>query len=133
MSEEILDRLRAGLDTFNRTGEFESDLLDPNLELHQASSIIDTAGVFHGRDGLRASLRELQEAFDDLSFEAERIIETQGGEFVAFIRVRGRGRGSGMQIDNAIAWVVALRDDKIVRIVVYEEQAEALEAAGLSE
>jgi ketosteroid isomerase-like protein len=133
MSEEIIDRLRAGLDAFNQTGEIESDLLDPNLEMHQASSIIDTAGVFHGRDGLRAALRELQEAFDDLSFEPEKIIETPGGELVAFIRVRGRGRGSGMEMDNAIAWVVALRDDKIVRIVVYEERADALEAAGLSE
>jgi ketosteroid isomerase-like protein len=78
-------------------------------------------------------LRELQEAFDDLNFEAEKIIETPGGELLVFIRVRGRGRGSGMEIDNAIAWIVALRDGKVVRIVAYEERADALEAAGLSD
>jgi len=133
MSEETIDRLRAALDAFNRTGEIGPDLLDSNIEMHQASSIIDTAGVFHGREGLREMLGELQEAFEDLSFEAEEISETPEGEIVAFIRVRGRGKGSGIEVDNAIAWVVTLRDDSIARIVVYEERAEALEAAGLSE
>lgn len=132
-SQENLDRLRAGFALFNRTGEIDIDRYAPDVELHQASSIIDTAGTFHGRDGLRASLQELREAFDDLSFEAEKFIEAPGGEIVVFIRARGRGRGSGMEIDNSIAWVLSLRDDQIARIVVYEEQAEALKAAGLAE
>jgi ketosteroid isomerase-like protein len=133
MSQEIVDRLRAGLDRFNRTGEIEVGFLAPDFEMHQASSIVDTAGVFHGPDALRDSLRELEESFDDLSFQAERFIEAPGGEVVVFIHSRGRGRGSGLEIDNHIAWVWTFRGDQAVRLAVYEEQAEALEAAGLSE
>jgi len=36
-------------------------------------------------------------------------------------------------IDNHIAWVWTFRGDKAVRLVVYEEQAEALKAVGLTQ
>jgi ketosteroid isomerase-like protein len=71
--------------------------------------------------------------FEQLRFEAERFTEAPGGEVVVLIRARGRGRGSGVGIDNRIAHVWTFRDDKAVRLVVYEEQAEALKAAGLRE
>src|SRR2546425_1188302 len=128
MSQENIDRLRAAMEVFNRTGEINVEFLAPDFEMHQASSIIDTAGVFHGRDALRDSLRELRESFEELSFEAEKFIEAPGGEVVVFIRARGRGRGSRVEIDNHIAQVWTFRDDEAVRLVVYEEQAEALEA-----
>ena len=133
MSQENIDQLRAGFEAFNRTGEIILDHLAPDFELHQASSIVDTAGVFHGPDAFRDVLRELQGAFEELSFEAEEFIEAPGGDIVVFIHARGRGRGSGIEIDNHIAQVWTYRDDKAIRMVAYEERAEALEAAGLRE
>ena len=50
-----------------------------------------------------------------------------------FIRARGRGRGSGAELDNRIAQVWTIRDDKAIRLVAYEERADALKAVGLSE
>jgi ketosteroid isomerase-like protein len=131
-SEENVARLRAGIEAFRRTGRIDSGFLAPDFEVHQASSIVDTAGVFRGPDAPQASLRELEESFEELSFDAERFIEAPGGEIVVFIHARGQGRGSGVKIDNHIAWVFTYRDDKPVRLVVYEEQAEALEAVGLA-
>jgi ketosteroid isomerase-like protein len=52
---------------------------------------------------------------------------------VVFIRARARGRGSGVETDNRIAHVWTFREDKAVRMDVFEEQAEALEAVGLRE
>jgi ketosteroid isomerase-like protein len=133
MSQENIDRIRAGFEAFNRTGEITVDHLAPDFELHQASSIVDTAGVFHGPDAFRDVLSELQGAFEELSFEAEEFIEAPNGDIVVFIHARGRGRGSGMEIDNHIAQVWTYRDDKAIRMVAYEERAEALKAAGLKE
>ena len=133
MAQEKVERLRAGLDAFNRTGELNVGFLAPDFELHQASSIIDTAGVFHGRDAIHGSLGELSESFEDLSFEAEEFFGAPGGEVLVFIRARGRGRASGAEMDNRIAWVLTYRGDKVARLVIYEERAEALEAVGLSE
>ena len=133
MSQENIDRIRAGFEAFNRTGEISVDHLASNFELHQASSIVDTAGVFHGPDAFRDVLSELQGAFEELSFEAEEFIEGPSGDIVVFIHARGRGRGSGVEIDNHIAQVWTYRDDKAIRMVAYEDRAEALKAAGLEE
>jgi ketosteroid isomerase-like protein len=132
MSQEKIDRVRAGYDALNR-GETEADvgLLASDFELRQASFIVDTAGVFYGRGAVRDVVRELEEAFEDLSFEPEEFMESPNGEIVVLVHVRGRGRGSGVEIDNRIAHVWTFRDDRAIRIVVYEEQAEALEATGL--
>jgi ketosteroid isomerase-like protein len=132
MSQENIDRLRASYETFSRTGEYDIDLLAPDFEMHQASSIIDTAGVFR-REALRDAWRELQESFEELNMEAEKFIEAPDGEVVVLIRMQGRGRGSGVEIDNRIAHVWTWRDDEVARMVVYEEPAEALEAVGLPE
>jgi len=133
MSQENIKRIRAGFEAFNRTGEITIDHLAPDFELHQASSIVDTAGVFRGPDAFRDMLQELRGAFEELSFEAEEFMEAPGGDIVVFIHARGRGRGSGVEIDNHIGQVWTFRNDKAVRMVAYEERAQALEAAGLSE
>jgi ketosteroid isomerase-like protein len=101
--------------------------------VHQASSIIDTAGFFKGKEAIGRVMRELQEAFDELTLEPEEFLEAPNGEIVVLVHACGRGRGSGMKIDNRIAHVWTCRSDKAVRQVVYEEQAEALEAVGLEE
>ena len=49
------------------------------------------------------------------------------------VRFQGRGRASGIEIDTRLYEVFMLRDGKVLRIDEYEERAEALEAAGLSE
>jgi ketosteroid isomerase-like protein len=131
MSERI-ERLRAGIEEFNRTGEIPAGLYAPEFELHQASSIVDTAGVFHGPGAPQASMDELSESFEDMSFEAEGFHEAPSGEIVALIHARARGRASGLELDNHIAWVFTFRGGMASRLVVYEEQADALEAVGLS-
>ena len=59
-----------------------------------------------------------------------------GGEeglVVALFRMVARGRGSGVEVERKDALVFKLRDSKIVRIGYYNDQAQALEAAGLEE
>jgi ketosteroid isomerase-like protein len=126
-----IERLRAGIEAFNRTGQIDLSFVAPNFEMHQASSIIDTTGVFYGRDALQFALSELEESFENFSYEAEQFLETSDGKVLVLIRARARGRGSGVGIDNRIAWVWTFRDDKAVRLDVYEERDEALEAVGL--
>jgi len=133
MSRENIDRLRAAYETFNQTGEIVVDHLAPDFEMQQASSIIDTAGVFHGPNAFRDVLRELDEAFEDFRTEPEKFIEGPNCEIVVFVRALGRGRGSGAEMDNRIAHVWTFRDGKATRMVAYEEKAEALEAVGLRE
>ena len=74
---------------------------------------------------------ELEESFEDLRYEPQEFIEAPDDQVVVFIRALGRGRGSGIEVDNQIAHVWSYRSNKVVRLVIYEEQAEALAAVGL--
>ena len=131
MPSDRVERLRASLEEFARTGEIPADYFAPDFELHQASSIVDTAGVFRGPGASQASLDELGGSFENMTFEPERILEAPGGELVVLVHARARGRASGLELDNHIAWVWTFRDGKAVRMVVYEEPGDALEAVGL--
>ncbi len=128
MSQENVERVKRAY-----AGDLDPDLLAPDFELHQAPSIIDTDGIFRGRDAIRDVLRELEESFEDFRMEAEKLIEAPDGDVVVFIRARGRGRGSRIEVDNHVAHVWSYRGNTIVRMVVYEEQADALEAVGLGQ
>lgn len=129
--EETIDRLRSGLRAFIRSGETDVGFLASDFELHQAPSIVDTAGVFRGPAALSDSLDELRGSFERLVFEPEEFLAAPGGEIVVLVRARGRGRGSGMEVDNRIAWVWTFRGDQAIRLVVFEEPAAALAAVGL--
>ena len=126
MSQENVERLRRAY-----AGERDPSLLDPAFELHQSPSIVDTDGVFRGPNALRDVARELEESFEDLRYEPQEFIEAPDDQVVVFIRALGRGRGSGIEVDNQIAHVWSYRGNKVVRLVIYEEQAEALAAVGL--
>lgn len=132
MTRQNLDRLRQSIEAFGRSDEIEG-FLAPDFELHQADSIIDTAGVFHGQTAPENALRELGQAFAELKFEAERFVEAPDGRIVVLVHARGRGRGSGVKIDNHIAWIWTFRGDQAVRLEIYEDQTDALEAVGLTD
>lgn len=129
---EAVERLQAALEPFSRTGEIDPAFLAPDFEMRQASSIVDTAGVFRGREALNDALVELQGSFEEISFEAEEFRMCPDGRVFVSVHVRGRGRGSGMEIDNYIAHIWTLREGQAVRLEVYEERTDALEAVGLS-
>ena len=130
MSLEHVERVRRAY-----AGDVDPDMLAPGFEIHQAAhSIIDTDGIFRGRDAIRASLRELEESFDDFRMEPETFIESPDGEVVVCHPSAGTAAEAvAIEVDNRIAHVWSYRGDTIVRMVVYEEQAEALAAVGLSE
>jgi ketosteroid isomerase-like protein len=46
---------------------------------------------------------------------------------------RRRGRVSGIEVSRKIAQVCTVRDGQVIKIVGFDNRAQALEAAGLSE
>ena len=56
-----------------------------------------------------------------------------GEQVVVATRIRGRGRGSGVEVDQRITLLWGLTDGRVTRVAGYRDRSEALEAAGLSE
>jgi ketosteroid isomerase-like protein len=89
-------------------------------------------GALRGHDGIRTWWESIFGAFPD--FDAE-VISVRGVAdlTISNIRVHGHGEGSATPFEDNI-WVVSrLRDGKAVRWENLRSEAEALEAAGLSE
>jgi ketosteroid isomerase-like protein len=60
-------------------------------------------------------------------------IRDLGDRIVAVGWLRGRGKGSGVEVETPVAYVVDVRGHKAIRVRTYLDPKEALEAAGLSE
>ena len=104
-------------------------LADPDVEFVNPDHALES-GTRHGPDGLRAGMAAMLEAFEDLRFKHDRIVEV-GDRVAATGTFTGRGRGSGMPFGPmTFAVVTTQRDGKLVRYEWFAEAEEALRAAG---
>ena len=107
------------------------ELVDDDCEVVFSTSWFPDAGAYSvGREALRAWIN-FTEAWEEFEVGVEQIVGT-GEHVVTLVRLRGRGRASGVDVDAEVGAVFALRDGKIVRYELTDRQ-EALEAAGLRE
>jgi ketosteroid isomerase-like protein len=83
-----------------------------------------------GHDAVRASLARWKGEWDDYKLVPEEFLD-MGDRVVVTVRLQGRGRGSGVQIDARFYDVYTLRDGKIIRMDQFTERSEALEAVRL--
>jgi ketosteroid isomerase-like protein len=92
------------------------------------------AGVYRGHDGVRTYWRRWLEAWKDLEFEVQDVLDG-GDEVVALIRnQRQWGRHSGIVTETPpYGLVFTIRGGKVVRWRVFPDQKSALEAVGLEE
>ena len=85
-----------------------------------------------GHDAVRASLARWKGEWDDYELMPEDFVD-RGDRVVVTVRLRGRGRRSGVEIDARFYDVYTLRDGKIVRMDQFTDRSEAFAAAGQAE
>ena len=137
MSEENVELVRRLLDMFaHRDHEGVFAYYDPKIEWDathlRAAGLDDLAGVYHGHDGVRTYWRRWLQAWSDLEFEVQDVLDA-GDEVVALIRnQRQWGRRSGIAVEMPpYGLVFTIRGGKVVRWRNFRDQESALEAAGL--
>jgi ketosteroid isomerase-like protein len=126
------DLVRRGYEAWNR-GDVEGVLtfLDPEIELHGYTHLPES-GALAGRDEVRAWLERFLDAWEQLEIDVTELIEA-GDQVVALVRFRGRGKGSGVQVEGgADAHVWKIRNGQIASVKLYQGTREALEAVGRS-
>jgi ketosteroid isomerase-like protein len=111
-------------------GDFSSaDWADPEIEFRSIAEYGET----HGVAAMAKRWRGWLTAFEHFSSHAEEYLEA-GDRVLVMTRFRGAGRGSDAPIgDFPGACLFTLREGKVVRLVLFTDRREALEAAGLSE
>ena len=121
-----------------RDNEAVLSLYDPDIEFdgtrHRWAEIMGTdESRFRGHDGLREWSRRYYEVWGSIEDTLEELIDA-GDQVITVVTTRGRGRGSGVEVEwkhNSGVWTIS--DGKITRVVWFPSREEALEAAGLSE
>jgi ketosteroid isomerase-like protein len=131
MSEENVEIVRRGYEHYNRTGEPDYSLLDPEVVYDVSRRTFDP-GVYHGHEGVREFASLLREQWETMRLEPEEF-RAAGDEVVVSLRLVGVGKGSGVETTGHAAHVWTFREGKIVRQTTFQTMAEALKAAGLSE
>jgi uncharacterized protein len=114
------------------TAEVMPQLFDPEVELRQMSSVIDTAGNFHGYQGLANAAREILQTTADIGYVAEDV-RAAGDQVATVALVSGTGRLSGAPFERRTGQLFTLRDGRVVRWEAFDDPADAFRAAGLSE
>ena len=131
MSQENVEIVRAAYDAYNR-GDLDAALVDaaPEFELDWTRAVGPQRGVYR-LDQVRAFFVDFLEAFESTRVEPDEFIEA-GDQVVVPQTGYIRGR-DGIEVTARVALIWTIRDGAIVRICLYQQQREALEAAGLSE
>jgi ketosteroid isomerase-like protein len=131
MSEENVEVVRTALTALDRRDvELYLSIASPEIELITPASPLEGSSV--GHEGIRRFFQEMEAFAESSSFEVEEIREV-GPQVLAFFKVIGVGRLSGVETSTDVAALYSVEDGKLRRAQVYADRREALEAAGLSE
>jgi ketosteroid isomerase-like protein len=112
-------------------------LYDPKVEWDTSrGSLGELLGgtVYHGHEGLRSLFHQLHEPWESYEDHLEELIDAGGEEVITVVTTRGRGRATGIEVEQrhqAAVWTI--RNQKVARVVWFSTRAEALEATGLAE
>jgi ketosteroid isomerase-like protein len=85
-----------------------------------------------GADSFREWIGRWDAAFESWRIEDLEVRSIGEDRTLSLFRIHVRGTGSGIELARDDASIAEFREGKIVRIAYYNNQAEALEAAGLS-
>jgi ketosteroid isomerase-like protein len=133
MSQQNVDVVRAVLEAQRqRNWQAFRRLYDPDIEWEDVSGLWGDWGTRRGFEDVRDAFVTWFEAFEHVDFELEKVVDA-GDEVLAYIQISGRGRESGLVVDQLIPSVWTVQGGRVVRVRGYRDEADALAAAGLSE
>jgi ketosteroid isomerase-like protein len=132
MSQENVEVVRRHVESWNRrdlTAWLAS--FHPEGEIDWSRSRGPLKGVYRGPDELETFWGAFWSTFDDVQLETHDLKEA-GSEVVFSNTAHVRGR-EGIEVIARSTFVYTFDNGQITRLRMFQEPAEALEAAGLSE
>ena len=103
-------------EAFARWNRGEHDV-DPELihpEITIRSALVQDR--FHGYEGVAAWVREIDDQFAEWNVEVDELRDVGDGRFLLEGAIHGRGRLSGVDVDEAASWIAEVRDGRLLRL-----------------
>ena len=124
-----VELVRSGFEAFNRgdvTGVLA--LLHPDVEVHSVAEVGEE-GTYHGHQGFLDWTAIWLDAWDDFKIEVEEIEEVDDENVLIHARQRGRGKGSGLEVEQNGIYLFTMREGLATRLHLYADRESALAAA----
>ena len=129
MSEENVELVRDAIEAFNRGNlEWLLERIDDDFVFDWTRSMSPLSGIYRGPDGVAEFIREQWNTFEEFAIEPLDYID-RGRHVVVPNTLRARGR-DGIQVSVTNAHVYTVESNRPVGVVMYQQLAEALAAAG---
>jgi ketosteroid isomerase-like protein len=130
MSAQNLELVRKGYEAWNRHDlDAVARMLHPDVSWHGYSHVPEP-GELRGREEVRRWLERFLEVWGELEIELIEVTDA-GEQVVALVRFKGRGSGSGIEVESGVdAHVWTIRDRKVTSVRLFQGTREALEAVG---
>jgi ketosteroid isomerase-like protein len=93
----------------------DATVIDPEIEIHSQL----TGAIWRGVDGLQQWAAEIDEQFGAWRVEIAETRVLDDRRVLVTGSIHGRGRQSGIDLDEPAAWLVELRDGRMLRMHNY--------------
>lgn len=131
MSQENVEIVRRQVERFKSSGELSPETCADDLAWHDPPDFPD-AQVHFEIDGAYRALAIWAAAWTEWQIELEDYVDA-GERVLVRGRQWGRGKETGIPVEQPLCLVYLLRDGKVVEVRAFFDERQALEAAGLSE
>ena len=133
MAPGNLEIVRRTTDAYNRRDlDGIAEHWAPDAVLDWSNSRGPDAGIYRGREEIRAFTQRFLAAWDGVRLELDDPIEIEDDLLVVKNVTYLRGR-DGIKTRARSAWLLTLRDGQQTSLTLYQTMQEALEAAGMRE
>ena len=134
MSQENMEIVREHFENTNaRRFDAAMQSYDPNIELVVSEDVAVDPGVYRGADAVGEWFGSWFRAFaPNYRLDVVELIPVDN-TVVAAVDHRGIGRRSGVEVTTRYYNAYWIRQNKIVRLELFRERSQALEAVGLSD
>jgi ketosteroid isomerase-like protein len=131
MSEENVQIVRSAVERFKASGEMAPEIAAPDIAWHDPPDFPD-AKVHIGIEGIIEALGTWANAWSEWQIELDDYVDA-GERVLVRGRQWGRGKDTGMRVEQPLCLVYLLRDGKAIEVRAFFNEQQALEAAGLRE
>jgi ketosteroid isomerase-like protein len=116
------------MDAFNRRDmPVFLELISPGVEWVPLRAVLE-GDVYRGHEGMHRFIADMDEDIEAMQVRPDEVFEV-GENVVVYGAIVGRGRGSGMDLDLRLGWVMHVAEGRVDYLRAYSDRADALEAA----
>ena len=132
MPSENVELVRKVTDFFNqREVDQALELTSEDFVMDWSNSIGPLKGIYRGRDEVIGLWRTFLDAWEEIHWDPDEIVDIDDRRVMIVNRVRMRGRGSGVWVEASGVQVWTIDGGLGRSIKLYQSKPEALEALGL--